>query len=296
MFKGFDVDAIIGHPLFANILHTVLITIVILFLLRMVRYRMIHQGDMDQGEKRKWMVTSKNIAFMLWLFFIVVIWIHQLQAIGATVVVFAAAIVVATKEFILNIVGYLYRTGAKAFSIGDRIEINNIRGDVLDQNITGVTLLEVGSGVKTHQYTGTSVFIPNAMFLNSPVKNETLMGGDYVFHIITINLKAGKDWQAAEAALLEAANHVCSPYLEEAIRKMTQISRKHALDQPGVEPRINLQIPDHDKITFQLRVPVPTKRRGRIEADILRRYLVNMEQIKSLEKPDSGDDNDEKDE
>lgn len=297
MPTDFDLNTMFNHPLFGNVLRTVLITVVILFLLRMVRYRMVHLRDMDQAEKRKWMVTSKNIAFMLWLFFIVIIWIQQLQAIGATVVVFAAAIVVATKEFILNIVGYLYRTGAKSFSIGDRIEVNNIRGDVLDQNITGVTLLEVGSGVKTHQYTGTSVFIPNAVFLGTPVKNETLMGGDYVFHIITINLKSNKDWQAAEAALLEAANYVCQPFLEQAIRKMIQVSRKYALDQPGVEPRINIQIPDHDKITFQLRVPVPTKRRGRIEAEILRRYLMNLELTKDREKQaEDTDETDDKDE
>lgn len=274
-----DVTSIVNHPLFGNGLHTVLITIIIIVLRRMVGNRLVREQEMDQGAKRKWMVTVKNIAFFVWLFAIVVIWIQQLQAIGATVVVFAAAIVVATKEFILNIVGYLFRSSAKSFSIGDRIEVNTIRGDVLDQNITGVTLLEVGSGVKTHQYTGSSVFVPNAVFLSAIVKNETLMGGDYVFHIITINLKMKEDWQAAEAALLDAANMVCKPYLDQAIRQMTFMSRKHALDQPGVEPRINIQIPDHDKVTLQLRMPVPTKRRGRIEADVLRAYLMNKQKI-----------------
>lgn len=276
-----DLTVIVNHPLFGNVLHTLLITVVIFFLRRMVGNRMILDRDMDQSEKRKWMVAVKNIAFFIWLFAIVVIWIQQLQSIGATVVVFAAAIVVATKEFILNIVGYLFRSSAKPFSIGDRIEVNAVRGDVLDQNITGVTLLEVGSGVKTHQYTGSSVFIPNAVFLSALVKNETLMGGDYVFHIITLNLKMTDDWQTAEAALLNAAQAVCRPYFDQANRQMTYLSKKHALDQPGVEPRINIQIPEHDKVTLQLRMPVPTKRRGRIEADVLRAYLMIQEENKA---------------
>lgn len=281
-----DMSLILNHPLFGNAMKTLFVTIAVFVLRHMLANRIIIEEEIDQASKRKWMVALKNISFFTWLFIVFVIWIQQLQAIGATVVVFAAAIVVATKEFILNIVGYLYRSGAKAFSIGDRIEVNSVRGDVVDQNLAGVTLLEVGSGVKTHQYTGSSVFVPNAVFLSTLVRNETIMGGDYVFHIITLNLKISDDWQTAEAKLLEAAYQVCNPFLEKAIRHMTHLSRKHGLDQPGVEPRINIQIPDHEKITFQLRVPVPAKRRGRVEADILRAYLVSMNRT---EKPETGE-------
>jgi small-conductance mechanosensitive channel len=282
-----EISLILKHPLFDNMMKTLFVTVTIFALRRMIANRMIIEKEIDQASKRKWMVALKNISFFLWLFIVFVIWIQQLQAIGATVVVFAAAIVVATKEFILNIVGYLYRSGSKAFSIGDRIEVNSIRGDVIDQNLTGVTLLEVGSGVKTHQYTGSSVFVPNAVFLSAMVKNETIMGGDYVFHIITLNLKIDDDWQFAEGKLLEAANHVCKPFLQQAIRHMIYLSRKHGLDQPGVEPRINIQIPDHEKVTLQLRVPVPAKRRGRIEADILRVYLVSMTKIKKMKNSEA---------
>jgi hypothetical protein len=120
--------------------------------------------------------------------------------------------------------------------------------------------------------------------------------GDYVFHIITVTLKNTDDWQAAEAALLDAARDVCRPYLEQAIRHMTHLSRKHALDQPAVDPRINIQIPDHNKVTLQLRMPVPAKRRGRIEADVLRAYLMNLGKIHkppATTRPETGDDDEE---
>ncbi|MGE4519706.1 MAG: mechanosensitive ion channel domain-containing protein [Desulfobacteraceae bacterium] len=266
-------EIIFNNPFYLKILHTIIITAIVLILKKIAKNKLILPSEIDVQIKRKWVVTSKNIAFFIWFFALIIIWIDQLQAVGATLVLFAAAFVVATKEFILNIIGYLYRSGAKAFSIGDRIEINSIRGDVLDQNITGVTLMEVGSGFKTHQYTGSSVFVPNAVFLSAPVKNETIMGGQYVFHIITVNLKMDDDWISAEKALLESAREVCAPYLEYAVKQMIYLSKKHALDQPGVEPRINIQIPEHDKITLQLRMPVPSKRRGRIEGEVLRKYL-----------------------
>ncbi|MCB9480313.1 MAG: mechanosensitive ion channel family protein [Desulfobacteraceae bacterium] len=276
-------DFIFNNPFYLKIIHTIIITAVILLLKKIARNKFIIPSDIDIQAKRKWVVTTKNISFFIWFFALIIIWIDQLQAVGATLVLFAAAFVVATKEFILNIIGYIYRTGTKSFSTGDRIEINSIRGDVLDQNITGVTLMEVGSGVKTHQYTGSSVFIPNAVFLSAPVKNETVMGGEYVFHIITVNLKMEDDWIDAEKALIDSAREACAPYLEYAIKQMTYISKKHALDQPGVEPRVNIQIPEHDKITLQLRMPVPSKRRGRIEGEVLRKYLMKKAEYKKKE-------------
>lgn len=276
----------ITNPLFLKLVHTITVTIIIFFIRRIIKIKILSSESLDTASKRKWVVTSKNIAFFTALFAVMIIWINQLQAIGATIVVFAAAFVVATKEFILNIVGYIYRSGSKSFHIGDRIEVNTIRGDVIDQNITGITLLEVGSGVKTHQYTGISVFIPNAVFLSAPVKNETIMGGEFVFHIITITLKADEDWQDAETKLLKAAFDVCSPYLESAKKQMIALSRRHAFDQPVVEPRINIQIPEHDKIILQLRMPVHAKKRGRLEAEVLRKYLLyKTDKDKAVEKP-----------
>ncbi|MDY0133017.1 MAG: mechanosensitive ion channel [Desulforegulaceae bacterium] len=274
-------ETIFNNPFYLKFIQTIIITIIVFVLKKFAKNKLIMPSEIDIQAKRKWVVTSKNISFFIWLFAIIIIWIDQLQALGATLVLFAAAFVVATKEFILNIMGYLYRSGTKAFSIGDRIEVNTIRGDVLDQNITGVTLMEVGSGLKTHQYTGSSVFIPNAIFLSSPVKNETMMGGEYVFHIITVNLKIDDDWRTAEKDLLESAREVCNPYIDSAVEQMTYVSKRHALVQPGIEPRINIQIPEYDKITLQLRLPVPSKRRGRIEGEVLRKYLSKQTALKN---------------
>lgn len=248
----------------------------ILFLRYAAIRSILGQEELDGTLRRRWMVSIRNTAIFLVIFLLVLIWIEQLQAIGAGLVLVAAAVVVATKEFLLNIIGYFYRSACHSFVIGDRIEVNGIHGDVLDQNLMGILIMEVGSGVKTHQYTGVNIFIPNAVFLSNAVRNETHGGEDYVFHIITVTVKAGEHWQKAESLLLEAANLVCASYLTEARIRMHHISRRHALDAPAVEPRVNLQMPDHDKITFQLRVPVPARRRGRIEADILRRYLTAL--------------------
>jgi hypothetical protein len=54
---------------------------------------------MDQGTTRKWMANLKNIAFFLWLFFIVDIWLQQSPPLRRTMVM--------TKMMILDLYGLI---------------------------------------------------------------------------------------------------------------------------------------------------------------------------------------------
>ncbi|MDY6863741.1 MAG: mechanosensitive ion channel family protein, partial [Thermodesulfobacteriota bacterium] len=149
--------------------------------------------------------------------------------------------------------------------------------------IMGTIVLEIGPGTKSHQYTGRAIFIPNSKFLSHPVINETYME-DYIFHIITIPLKGGSDWQKAEKALLNASMAVCDPYMEKARKHMKNLESKHSLDAPGVDPRVHIQIPEPDHIKLVLRVPVPARRKGRMEQAIMRQYLLNLKEMEAEEE------------
>jgi small-conductance mechanosensitive channel len=259
-----------------------LAVVLVLLLLRLLITRYIKRLEhYPPTTRRRWIVNIHNIFLVLLLILLTVIWMEQLRTITASLMLVAAAIVVATKEFILNVVGFFYRTGNKFISIGDRIEIGSLRGDVVDQTFLGITIIEIGSGAKTHQYTGLTVFIPNSLFLNSPVKNETRLLGDYVFHIINIPLKATADWRLAETALQKAANEICGPYLEEARHSMRQLAVEHSLDAPSADPRISIQISEPERINLVLRIPIQARKRGRLEQDISRKYLMNLEKLEA---------------
>lgn len=265
-------------------LATSLIFFILIVGIRIIIVRRLSQNELlEPTVRRSWVVIIRNTALMVFLVFLIIIWLDQIRTLAASLIVIAAAIVVATKEFILNIIGYLYRTSTKFISVGDRIQIGEIRGDVIDQNMTGITLMEIGPGTKSHQYTGLTVFIPNANFLSQPVKNETHMwGGDYVFHIINVPIKVEPDWQDAEKSLLKAAQEVCSPYIEKARKNMKYLAQKYSLDTPTVDPRIHIQITDPDKAVLVLRIPVPSRRRGRLEQEISKKYLIYLQEVKKI--------------
>jgi small-conductance mechanosensitive channel len=199
-----------------------------------------------------------------------------LKTIATTLAVIAVALVIATKEYILNITGFLFLFTSRIFSIGDRIDLGEMRGDVVDTTVMGVFILEIGPG--TNQYTGRTVFIPNSMFLTKPVKNETRMR-NYVFHVISFPLRPDENWEAAEKILLEIADEIVAPYVDEIRIYLKRLARRHSLETPAVEPRIYIQMPEADHINLVLRMPVPIQRRARVEQEVIRKYLTRKKAV-----------------
>ena len=273
---------VLDTPFIIRLLSTIILITLVIGVRTIIFRKLSSHKNWDVNIRRQWIVTTRNIVLLIILGIVVVIWLDQLRTVAATMVVIAAAVVIATKEFLLNILGFLFQGSSKFISIGDRIEIDQIRGDVIDLNLLGITLLEIGSGEKTNQYTGLTVFIPNCNLLTSPIKNETHLWEDFVFHLITIPIDSGTSWEKSEKALLKAANEICAPYLDIATQSMKSLSQRHSLEEPYVSPRIHVQLAAHDKINLILRIPVPTRHRGRFEQEVTRRYLTFLKE-ESLE-------------
>jgi small-conductance mechanosensitive channel len=236
------------------------------------------RNQITKRVRRRWLVTNRNVAVLAFLVGAIVIWFDELRHVATGLALVATGFVIATKELWLNLTGYLFRSGAHFFAVGDRIEIGDFRGDVVDHSLAGATILEVGA--KSQQYTGRAVFVPNSKFLSTAVTNETYMA-DYIFHTLTIPMKADDDWEGAEKALLQAAREICDPYVEKARAHLKEMSVRHSLDAPGVEPKVHVLLPEPGKINLMLRVPIPARRKGRTEQAIIRRYLELLKETRA---------------
>jgi small-conductance mechanosensitive channel len=223
--------------------------------------------------RRRLAVQIRNILGLVFFVGLAFILANQLQTFAVSLVAIAVALVLATKELILCLSGTALRIGTNAYTIGDRIEINGVRGSVIDQTFLATTILEIGPGHVTSQYSGRAIVFPNSLLLAHPLINETYMKR-YIVHVITIPLAVTDDWQRAERLLLQIADEVCAPFLEEAARHMKELEGKNWMDVPSVKPRISIQLPDPERINLLLRIPAPAHRTSRLEQAILRRFLL----------------------
>lgn len=244
--------------------------------LRFVIVRAILRREFLSSEsRRRWIVNTRNALLFILFVGLVFIWAQEVRSLALSIVAVAVALVIATKELILCVSGAVLRASVRSFSVGDRIEISDVRGDVIDHSLLATTILEIGPGQTSHQYTGRAIVIPNSVFLTAPLINETFTE-DFVLHVFSVPLKTDDDWQAAEAALLDAANAECSSFMEAAREHMQKLEKEHGLDPPSMEPRVSLQLPEPGIINLLVRIPVPARRKGRVEQAILRHFLSNF--------------------
>lgn len=200
---------------------------------------------------------------------LVFIWAPQLHSLALSAVAIAVAVVIATKEILMCVSGAILRASTDAYTVGDRIEIEGVRGDVIDYGLLSTTVLEIGPA---HKRTGRSIVFPNSLLLAQPLVNEAFTK-EFVLHTFPVHMKACEDWHAAEAALLAVAHEVGERYRVQTEHQFGRIAREHGLRPGSVEPRVSMRLPDADTVTFLVRVPTAAREKGAVEQEIVRRFL-----------------------
>ncbi len=238
--------------------------------------RVVVRSRMSNDQKRRFIGNLRASSFIILIASILVLWFSELYQFTLSVAALGAAFAIASKEVLLCFGGSFYRSFAKPFSVGDRIEVAGIRGDVVDIGIMGTQLMEVGPKDYTQQLTGRTITVPNSTFLSDKVFNETDAVSeerDFILHVFKIPIQNDNNWKCKKEILIECATASCEKYIEPARHFFQNLSRKKQFDPPIPEPRVNVKFNNANEILLIVRVSIPVERRGNIEQEIVQNYL-----------------------
>jgi small-conductance mechanosensitive channel len=250
-------------------------SIFLLIFLLLFKYLVTHQiqnSKMPREVRRRWLINIRNWSTLLIILGLAIIWSAAIHNFALSLAAIAVAMVLATKELILCILGGILKASSQPFKMGDRVEIDGMRGDIIGGNLLVTQILEIGPDNLTHQYTGRSISLPNSLFLSKPVLNESFMH-KYVLHVFKVPLKDAENWKVAEEIMLKAANHECEPFLKEASTHMEEMGNREGLQTPETKPRVTFALPNNQGITMIVRIPSPATGKGMLEQKVLRRFL-----------------------
>jgi small-conductance mechanosensitive channel len=89
-----------------------------------------------------------------------------------------AGIAFALQEVIASVAGWVAVSFGNFYSVGDRVQLGGISGDVIDIGVLRTTLMETGQWVKADLYNGRIVKVANSFVFKEPVFNYS---GDFPF-------------------------------------------------------------------------------------------------------------------
>lgn len=241
----------------------------------LARRAILRRNDLRPEIRQRWLANVGNAMFVIVILGMALMWASEIETLAVSLVAIAAAIVLATKEMIMCFLGSFYRASTQAYSVGDRIEINGLKGQVIDSTLLSTKLLESVAAVANKATVGRIIVFPNSLLLTHPVSNETELG-DYVLHNVTVNLNRGEDWQRIENALLAAANKEVASYANDLTKHARDIKRGHGIETPTLSPRVRVALDNRESISLFLQLPVPLSERAAVEQRILRAALSEM--------------------
>ena len=257
----------------------IIITISVLmiaFLLRFIIFRVLNNSETILREnKRKIMVNTSSFMSFFVVLGLLFIWSSELRTLAFSVAALGVAFVLATKELIASFTGSFYKASNNVCSVGDRIEVKGVRGDIIDRSVMATKIMEIGPGHDTNYYTGRIITIPNSVFLTEMIKNESALG-KFCLHTFRVIIDNTDEWQSAYDILLEEAENECKQYIDEASVYVDKIQSKNNLETPIIGPQVVIKFNSHKEILLILRITIPLKKMIEIEQNIKRNFLTRF--------------------
>ena len=176
-------------------------------------------------------------------------WVGLLFSLG----IVGFAVTFALQQPLLSFVGWFYVMLKRPFSVGDRVEIDETRGDVVDVGFLATTLWEVnGPLVSTGQPSGRVVTVPNAQVLSTQVMNYSALFA-HVWTEVSVQVAYETDLAFARSVMVETADDLLGDEMNAAVDRYRNELAETPVDlDVNAEPTVNV-VQEESWLTLRLR-------------------------------------------
>jgi small-conductance mechanosensitive channel len=187
---------------------------------------------------RKFLVFS---GYFTTLLFLAILFEDRLGRLSFALGIAGAGLAVALQDVVASIAGAFAIGFANLYAVGDRVQIGDTRGDVIDIGLLRTTIMETGNWVRADLYNGRIARIPNSVVLKGSVFNYS-QGFQFVWDEIKVVLSATSDCQLARDIFMRLAKEAVGEYRIEAQTSWKEISDNYRSVNPPLEPTVALVV------------------------------------------------------
>ena len=213
----------------------------------------------------RWRKLSAYIAFTLIALQIGRIWIKGFQSVATFLGLLSAGLAIASKNLLGNLAGWAFILWRRPFEVGDRIQIGDKAGDVIDLRIFQFTLLEIGNWVDAEQTTGRVVHIPNGKVFTEPQDNYH-KGFQYIWNEIPVLITFESNWEKAKGILHEIGIKQAEHLSASAEQQVKEASKKFMIFYSKLTPTVYTSVKDYGVLLTIRYICEPRRRRDSEQA------------------------------
>ncbi len=244
----------------SNLIKSVAVIIGFIILNKIVS-RIIIRKTEDVYARYRWRKTQDYITFVVGLFIITSIWVEEVKSLLTFLGLLSAGIVIALKDPLTDLAGWVFLIWRKPFDVGDRIQLGQHAGDVIDIRIFQFTIIEIGNWVDADQSTGRLLHVPNSKIFSEVLANYSA-GFNYIWHEIGVLVTFESNWKKAKDILNKVVNEHSEHISKPAEKKIKEASKKYMIFYKNLTPIVYTSVKDSGVMLTMRFLCDPRQRRG----------------------------------
>ncbi len=186
----------------------------------------------------------------------------------------SAGFTIALRDVILNLFAGIYIKTVKPFSVEDRIEINNYKGDVVNINTLNFELLEVDNKDFMGQSTGVITHVPNSTIFSHPLRNYD-KAFKYIWNEIVVNVPLDFNIEKVRKTLYKivSKNNVIDKVPENVKKDIKDISTDYRIYYSEFTPVVYCKVVG-DYVEYTIRYLVDPRTARYVHSSIWKHILI----------------------
>lgn len=249
----------------SRVIRTVIVLVLLLGLRWLVLF-LVRRRTEDIRVRYYWRKTVTYIVGVVAIFAIGRVWFAGVGSLATFLGLVGAGVAIALKDPVTNLAAWLFILWRRPFRVGDRIEVGDNAGDVIDLRLFQFTLLEIGNWVEADQSTGRLVHVPNGLVFTQPVANYT-RGFPYIWNEIPVMITFESNWELAKKVLHAIADDRGGQFTQAAEREILAASRQFMIFYSTLKPTVYTSVADSG-VVLTIRYLCDARRRRGTEQDI----------------------------
>jgi small-conductance mechanosensitive channel len=258
-----------------------LIAFISLIILRRLTIKLFLNKRVDPKERYYYTNAIKYTYSAILILSLATIWFSEFRSIATILGLVGAALTIALKDPIVNLAAWLFILARQPFKIGDRVQIGENKGDVIDIRLFQFTINEIGNWVEADQSTGRIIHIPNGIVFTTTQANYS-QGFSHIWNEMNITITFESDWKLAKSILSEIIEEHSTHLTESAKTSLMEVSKKFMIYYNVLTPIVYTSIKDSG-VCLYMRFLVDPKKRRSTENLIWETILIQFEKHDSIQ-------------
>lgn len=251
-----------------------IVAVLAIWIIRRIILRIVLRRVDDLTTRYRWQKTSNYIAMVLAIMLVGRVWIEGLQSLITFFGLLSAGLAIAMRDLIMNFVGWAFILWRRPFEVGDRIQIGEHAGDVIDIRVFQFTLAEIRNWVGADQSTGRIIHVPNGKVFTEVQANYS-KGFHYIWNEMPVLITFESDWEKAKEILQKIASDHAEELSGAAQQRVREAARRYLMIFTKLTPTVYTSVKDSGVLLAIRYLCEPRQRRETEQAiweDILREF------------------------